>query len=75
MPDELVAAIPASAAERDGECEAYYYAGERCRLQGDDEQARGWYRKCAEMKMPLDVSQTPPDPMNEYHLAVWRLGE
>jgi serine/threonine protein kinase/lipoprotein NlpI len=54
-------------------CEAYYYAGERCRLRGDIDQARGWFEKCRGTGLALDPDTFPPDPINEYHLAVWRL--
>jgi serine/threonine protein kinase/tetratricopeptide (TPR) repeat protein len=56
-------------------CEAYYYAGERCRLAGDMDQARGWFAKCRDTGLALDPDTFPPDPMNEYHLALWRLDQ
>ena len=54
-------------------CEAYYYAGEACLLQDREDAARGWFRKCVDTGLVLDVDQWPPDLMNEFHLASWRL--
>jgi tetratricopeptide (TPR) repeat protein/predicted Ser/Thr protein kinase len=54
-------------------CEAYYYIGERCRLRGEIDQAHAWFARCRDTGLALDPDTFPPDPMNEYHLAVWRL--
>lgn len=71
-PEQLV-----RVAERKGNarrcCEAAYYAGEVALLQGDEEAARVWFRKCVDSGLIFDPESTYADPMNEYHLAVWRL--
>jgi len=54
-------------------CEAYYYAGEVCLLGADTERAQTWFQKCVDTKLLFDREELAPDPMNEYHLAVWRL--
>jgi len=54
-------------------CEAYYYAGEVCLLNGRVAEAIEWFRKCAETKLIFDPDSEPLGPMNEYHLALWRL--
>ncbi len=54
-------------------CEAYYYAGESCLLAGRTDDARAWFRRCVETNLALDPDSNVPDPMNEYHLAKWRL--
>ena len=54
-------------------CEAYYYAGEACRLAGDLDGGREWFRRCVELDLPLDVRPFPPKLMNESILARWRL--
>ncbi|MBL1216504.1 MAG: serine/threonine protein kinase [Planctomycetes bacterium] len=54
-------------------CEAYYYAGERCRLEGRVAEAIRYFRLCVEMNIPLDPNVYLPNPMNEWHLARWRL--
>ena len=56
-------------------CEAYYYAGEACLLTSDTGQARTWFRKCVDTDLVFDPNVFPPDPMNEYHLARWRLSQ
>ncbi len=54
-------------------CEGYYYAGEACLLQDQFAEARAWFRRCVETGLRFDPHEFPPNPMNEYHLAVWRL--
>jgi tetratricopeptide (TPR) repeat protein/predicted Ser/Thr protein kinase len=71
-PEELVREAGHSVKLR---CEACYYAGERCRLNQDIDQARTWFEQCRDTGLALDPATFPPDPMNEYHLAVWRLDE
>ena len=56
-------------------CEAYYYAGEACLLKERSDEAREWLRKCVDMDLPFDPDNEYLDPMNEYHLAVWRLDD
>jgi tetratricopeptide (TPR) repeat protein len=54
-------------------CELCYYAGEASLLRGDGEHARSWFRKCVETGLRFDPEDIMPNPMNEYHLALWRL--
>ena len=54
-------------------CESYYYAAEMCLLNRLTEQARAWFQKCKETKLIFDPNAWELVPMNEYHLAVWRL--
>ncbi len=75
-PDQLA---EAAGAQGDPEkvCEAYYYAGEACLLDARTDEARAWFEKCVATSLVLDPV-TPPtslDPMNEYHLARWRLDD
>jgi tetratricopeptide (TPR) repeat protein/predicted Ser/Thr protein kinase len=56
-------------------CEAYYYAGESCLLRGEPEAARGWFEQCVATDLMLDPDEFPPDAMNEFHLARWRLSQ
>lgn len=72
-PDELVARANRRDSER--ECEAYYYAGEACLLCGLRSEAHDWFQKCVATDVVLDQDSYPPDPMNEWHLARWRLSE
>ncbi|HVP12201.1 MAG TPA: protein kinase [Phycisphaerae bacterium] len=71
-PRELV-----EAATKPGEkCEAYYYAGEMCLLDGLVDEARVWFAKCVGLGIAFDRHSYPHlqlDPMSEYHLALWRL--
>lgn len=55
-------------------CEGYYYAGEACLLADRPDQARDWFQKCVATDLMFDQDTFPPDPMNEWHLARWRLG-
>ena len=55
-------------------CEGYYYAGETCLLANRPDQARDWFQKCVATDLMFDQDTFPPDPMNEWHLARWRLG-
>ncbi len=74
-PKELVARAGADPTQPERRCEAYYYAGEACLLQGDREHAREWFLCCVRTDLALDPHSSPPDPMNEYHLAKWRLNQ
>ncbi len=58
---------------REQVCESFFYAAERCLLQGRDDDACRWFRKCAETDIALDLDSANLDPMNEFHLALWRL--
>jgi tetratricopeptide (TPR) repeat protein len=72
-PDKLVAEAEADPANRARLCEGYYYAAEACRLSGRGDDARKLFQKCVETNLVVDPATFPPDPMNEYHLAKWRL--
>jgi hypothetical protein len=54
-------------------CEAFYYAGEACHLQGQNAESRDWFEKCVDTGLQLDPDTWPRDPMDEYELAKWRL--
>ena len=70
-PEELAADTGTlDVAER---CEACYYAGEACLLAGRIDDARAWFLRCRQTELLFDPDSTSLDPMNEYHLAVWRL--
>jgi serine/threonine protein kinase/tetratricopeptide (TPR) repeat protein len=69
-PDELVAA----ASEPVEQCEACYYAGEVCLLQGRKEAAATWFRACLDTGFDSDPSEFW-EPMSEYELAEWRLSQ
>jgi tetratricopeptide (TPR) repeat protein len=67
-------------------CEAYYYAGEVYRLKvrsspdagqadGCTQKAKGCFLKCVETGLMFDPETSVLDPMNEYFLARWRLGQ
>ncbi len=71
-PDELVADA-VSRANREHVCEAYYYAGETCRLAGRLDDARKWFERCVATGVDFDLDAMPATPMNEYELAQWRL--
>ena len=72
-PEELVA----DAAAHDSLeqlCEAYYYAGEVCRQSGRTNEARRWFEECIKTGVEFDLDTQAATPMNEYELALWRLG-
>jgi serine/threonine protein kinase len=71
-PDELVDAAQ-SAGNIEQICEASFYAAEVCRLNGDDASARKHYQACVDTGLVFDPDCQVFDPMNEYHLAKWRL--
>ncbi len=54
-------------------CEAYYYAGEVCLLNGRPADARTWFERCVQTGVEFDPDTLPGTPMNEYELAEWRL--
>jgi len=54
-------------------CEACYYAGEASRLAGRTDDARRWFHECVATELVFDPDSSALDPMNEYHLARWRL--
>jgi tetratricopeptide (TPR) repeat protein len=54
-------------------CEGYYYAGEVCLLNGRIEEAVEWFRRCSSTALIFDPDSESLGPMNEYHLALWRL--
>jgi len=53
-------------------CQACYYAGERCRLEGRMEAAWNCFDRCIRTGVQFDPEAPSLDPMNEYHLALWR---
>ena len=57
------------------QCEAAYYAGEACLLRGEQAEALRWFQQCVAVAggLPLDPESQFIDPMNEYHLALWRV--
>ncbi len=57
------------------QCEACYYAGEVCLRRGQIEDARAWFTAAEQTKLRLDPQSITGDPLNEYHLAVWRLDQ
>jgi hypothetical protein len=70
-PDELAAAADPMDIEQT--CEGFYYAGEVCLLNGRLDEALRWFEKSVGTDQIFDADEWPPDPMNEYHLALWRL--
>jgi hypothetical protein len=71
-PDELVErAEPRNPEHR---CEAYYYAGEVCRLNGELERATDFFTKCVATGVSFDLDDRDV-PMNEFVLAEWRLDQ
>ena len=71
-PEQLVDS-PAALNKSEKLCEAYYYAGEACRLQGQLAEAREWFEQCVQTGVEFDPDASPETPMNEYELAQWRL--
>ncbi len=53
--------------------EAFYYAGEACLLAGERDAARTWFTECVQSGVEWDSVAGPLTPMNEHHLARWRL--
>ncbi len=72
-PDELVAATDQTDVEQ--LCAAYYYAGEVCLMNAQFNEAQAFFQKCVETDLPFDPDSPGLDPMSEYHLARWRLGQ
>jgi tetratricopeptide (TPR) repeat protein len=73
-PAQLVEASRAGASSNDKRlCEAHYYAAEVCLLCGQTNEAQAWFEKCVGTGLVLDPDEASLDPMNEYHLARWRL--
>jgi len=72
-PSELVSAAKPDDPQQI--CEACYYAGEVARLRGQPQAARGWFEQCVATDLMLDPDEFPPDAMNEFHLARWRLSQ
>jgi tetratricopeptide (TPR) repeat protein len=55
-------------------CEAYCYAAEASLAAGGADSARAWFQECLATGLAADP-ETPQDPMSEYELARWRLGD
>jgi tetratricopeptide (TPR) repeat protein len=70
-PDALIDE-PAARTHTGRRCEAYYYAGEVYRLDGDWDRARACFEQCVATGAAYDPAR-PLEPMNEYELARWRL--
>ncbi len=70
-PQELIAAACA-ADDAEQICEAYYYAGETLRLDGNLTEAISCFEACLQTGVRYDPQEFPV-PMNEYDLAAWRL--
>jgi tetratricopeptide (TPR) repeat protein len=54
-------------------CEACYYAGEVCLLNGQPAEARTWFERGVATALTYDPDAGVETPMNEYELAQWRL--
>lgn len=72
-PAELAAAADPNQPEQ--VCEACYYAGEVCLSDDDVDGARGWFRRCVQTNLLFTPGEYGRAPMNEYHLAAWRLDQ
>ncbi len=68
---ELVATLEDATKEQ--QCAGYYYAAEAAAMSGERQQARDWFQKTVETHLMFDPSAPTFDPMNEWHLALWRL--
>ena len=66
-------AAVAAAEEPARQCEAFYYAGEVCLLNGANEDACRWFQQAVDTGIDLDPHTSYPTPMNEHELARWRL--
>jgi len=73
QPEELVASIdPGDPVDY---CKSYYYAGERCLLQDRNDEAREYFRGSLATHLIVQPDSLSGDPMNEWHLARWRLDQ
>lgn len=54
-------------------CEANYYAGEVSLLQGRSDEARAFFQSSIATGLVVQPHNVWGDPMNEYHLARWRV--
>jgi tetratricopeptide (TPR) repeat protein len=54
-------------------CEAFYYAGEAELLNARFAEATASFQDCVATGLLFDPHSDPLGPMNEYHLALWRL--
>ncbi len=72
-PDELARAADLDQPQQ--VCEGYYYAGEAWLLKGRSDEARRCFQRCVETNLVFDPDSQSLGPMNEYHLAQWRLGQ
>jgi tetratricopeptide (TPR) repeat protein len=71
-PDQLVQAADPSSPKR--HCEGCYYAGEVCLQEGKIDAARQWFQECVKTGVDVDPDAFP-DPMSEFELSEWRLGQ
>ncbi len=72
-PSALVASVKAAGHEK--KCAVYYYAAEKALIDEERFQARAWFQSCVNTGVVFDPSSQTLDPMNEWHLARWRLTE
>ena len=73
LPSEELIADALQREDPEQRCEAYYYAGEVCRLSGRLGEARDRFERCVQTGVEFDQDSLPLSPMNEYELALWRL--
>ena len=71
-PKQLVVGVNATDQQR--LCEAYYYAGEIVRLQGNPQGAAGMFRACVNVGAVIDRGNYK-DRLSEFELAQWRLSQ
>jgi tetratricopeptide (TPR) repeat protein len=71
-PEELMQ-IASDDGNRQLVCEACYYAAEKCLLDGQGFEARRYFEACVGTGLAVDPDTDPVVPMNEFHLARWRL--
>ncbi len=71
QPEELAAS--ADPADPVDACKSHYYAGEASLLQGRIDEARMYFHGSMATGLAMQPGSASGDPMNEYHLARWRL--
>jgi tetratricopeptide (TPR) repeat protein len=70
-PNQLVAGVDE---DQQRLCEAYYYAGEIVRLQGQPQEAAGMFRACLNVGAIIDQGNYQ-DRLSEFELGQWRLSQ
>ena len=71
QPEELVASADPS--DLVDVCKSNYYAGEVSLLHGHIDDAIAYFRNSVNTGLVMQPNSTSGDPMNEWHLARWRL--